>query len=173
MLYSNLPSVGKAGAAQMLQSARFNMDQQRLPEAIRVAAAQQLSLTVHARGVQVYRASKSADGQMEWTLVGPEAELLDEHGRVIGTHFEGPTWRHEDGSEVRGKPIAGVSSPDPQAIPWLLLEVINASGTGALGGMKLIQRIETAGGVATDHSAEEGELVRVPYTAVYCFYKPA
>ncbi len=147
------------------------MDQQRLPDAIRVAAGHQLALKAHARGVQVYRAAKSTGTQMEWKLAGPEAELLDEEGRIIGTHFEGPTWRHEDGSEVRGKPIGWVSSPNAQAIPWLLLEVAGASGRGVLSGVKLIQRIETAGGVAPNGSGIEGELARVPYTAVYCFYR--
>jgi hypothetical protein len=149
------------------------MDQQRLPEQIRVAAPHQLALKVHARGVQVYRAVQSGNGGMEWTLVGPEAELLDDEGRVIGTHFEGPAWRHDDGSEVRGKAIARVESPDSQAIPWLLLQVISATGTGAMGGVSLIQRIDTGGGGAPDGSARLGTLVRVPYTAVYCFYNPA
>lgn len=149
------------------------MDQHHLPEAIRVAAGHQLALKVQARGVQVYRTTQSAIGGIEWTLIGPEAELLNDDRRVIGTHFEGPTWRHEDGSEVRGEVIARVAAPDAQAIPSLLLEVVNASGSGTLGGVKLIQRIETAGGVPPNHSGDEGGLVRVPYTAAYCFYKTA
>ena len=57
-----------------------------------------LLLTATGDGSQVYTCT---DGH--WILKAPDARLLDERGQVIGTHFAGPTWRLNDGSEVKGQ----------------------------------------------------------------------
>jgi hypothetical protein len=70
-----------------------------------------------------------------------EAELKDRNGNVIGSHSAGPTWKLQDGSEVSGKALAHVDSPDPASIPWLLVNVVNHSGKGALIDADLIPPI--------------------------------
>ncbi|HEX2330717.1 MAG TPA: DUF3455 domain-containing protein [Candidatus Angelobacter sp.] len=147
------------------------MEQRQVPNAIEAPADCRLAFQVSAKGVQVYRLVKDQQRVVSWVLAGPEAELTDENARVVGTHFEGPTWRHHDGSEIRGKVIARADAPDPAAIPWLLLEVTERAGTGALSRVSYIQRVETFGGHPPQkHDVNEGEFVRIPYTAVYRFF---
>jgi Protein of unknown function (DUF3455) len=123
-----------------------------------------LLLTASGDGSQVYTCT---DGH--WTLKAPDARLLDEHGQVIGTHFAGPTWRLNDGSEVKGKAIASQPAPDASSVPWLLLQAVPASGSGKLANVRYIRRTETHGGAAGSQPCASGE-ERVPYTAKYSFY---
>ena len=104
-----------------------------------------------------------------WTLKAPDAQLLDEHGQVIGTHFAGPTWRLNDGSEVKGKVIASRPASDGSSVPSLLLQAVPASGTGKLANVTYIGRTDTHGGAAGSDACTSGE-ERVPYTAKYSFY---
>jgi hypothetical protein len=115
-------------------------------------------------GSQIYTC---ADGH--WTLKAQDAKLLDEHGRVIGTHFSGPTWRLEDGSEVKGKAIASRPAGDASSVPWLLVQAAPGSGSGKLTNALYIRRTETHGGAAATTACDGGE-ERVPYTAKYSFY---
>src|ERR1700691_1706482 len=114
-------------------------------------------------GSQIYTCT---DGH--WALKAPDAKLLDEHGQVIGTHFSGPTWRLEDGSEVKGKAIASRPVGDASSVPWLLLQADPGSGSGKLTNALYIRRTETHGGAAATTACDGGE-ERVPYTAKYSF----
>jgi hypothetical protein len=58
-----------------------------------------LLFEVVADGVQIYVCEPKGSG-FDWAFKAPEANLFDEHGRQIGTHFAGPTWKMEDGSAV-------------------------------------------------------------------------
>src|SRR5262252_4280332 len=69
------------------------------PAALQPPAGQELVMRAAAVGVQIYRCDAGAAGPA-WAFVGPEAVLLDGEGRVIGTHFGGPTWAARDGSRV-------------------------------------------------------------------------
>ncbi len=134
------------------------------PPSIAVPAGSELLLTATGDGSQVYTCT---DGH--WTLEEPDARLLDEHGQVIGTHFAGPTWRLQDGSEVKGKAMANQPSPEESSVPWLLLQAVAGSGSGKLAKVLYIQRTETHGGSAPVDTCAGGEK-RVPYTAKYSFY---
>ena len=57
--------------------------------------------------------------------------------QVIGTHFAGPTWRLNDGSEVKGKMIASRPASDGSSVPSLLLQAVPGSGTGKLANVTL------------------------------------
>ena len=132
-------------------------------------------LVAHADGVQIYTCTSTATGDA-WTLTAPRATLRDRKGRVIGTHFGGPTWQAKDASTVVGTRVDGVTV-DPTAIPWLLLEA--ASTTGAKGSLladtTFIQRTATVGGLApaaADCNAETvGTTAEIPYTADYHFWR--
>ncbi len=108
---------------------------------------------------------------------GPLADLHDRKGKVIVHHSAGPTWKHNDGSEVTGKAVAHVDSPDPKSVPWLLLTVTGHSGDGVLAHVTSVQRVHTKGGIAPaaadcDTSKLNTE-VKSSYTADYYFYAPA
>ena len=74
------------------------------------------------------------------------------------------------GSSVVGSVIAGCT-PDPTAIPWLLLRAVAPQGPGPLGRTTHLQRVNTKGGVAPARSGTLIEIVQVPYTAEYVFYR--
>ena len=50
----------------------------------------------HAVGVQIY----SCNGVV-WSFVAPRANLVDDQGKLIISHFAGPTWQAKDGSKGR------------------------------------------------------------------------
>lgn len=123
-----------------------------------------LVLEAKGEGAQVYTCANS-----QWILKAPNAKLLDANGRVIGSHFAGPTWRLTDGSEVTGKVIASQPAPDGKSIPWLLLGAVPGSGSGKFADVTYIRRTETSGGAAPKEACTTGELP-VPYAAKYSFY---
>jgi uncharacterized protein DUF3455 len=148
-----------------------------VPQPIRTAAGEQLVLKAHASGWQIYLCSAGSDGKSAWTLKAPQAELRDAKGAVIGRHYAGPTWRDDDGSEVTGKALARVESPQPDSIPWLLVSAVSHAGHGVLERVTSIQRIHTKGGQPPPaqqcDAAKQGAEARVPYSADYYFYAPA
>ena len=147
-----------------------------VPEGIKAPAGEELVLQVHAVGSQIYVCQAAADQKLSWVLKAPEAELTDPSGKAIGTHFAGPSWKHQDGSEVKGKLVSRVDAPEPEAIPWLLLAAAGHSGNGVLSQVTSIQRIQTHGGQAPKtgcDQAHSGAEVKIPYSADYYFYAPA
>jgi hypothetical protein len=146
-----------------------------VPSAIQAPSDEDVILLAHASGSQIYTCQASADSKFAWTLKAPDAELKDEKGTVIGSHFAGPTWKLNDGSEVTGKAAAHVDSPDPDSIPWLLVKAVGHSGTGLLANVTTIQRVHTHGGKPTaegcDASHSNAEK-KSSYTADYYFYAP-
>jgi hypothetical protein len=91
-----------------------------VPDEIKAPANEQVVMQARASGAQIYVCQRGADGKMGWTVKAPEADLHDGQGALIGRHYAGPTWKHKDGSEVTGKAVARVDSPDSGSIPWLL-----------------------------------------------------
>jgi hypothetical protein len=65
------------------------------------------------------------------------------------------------------------ASPDPGAIPWLLLKAKSNEGTGTFSKVTYIQRVDTAGGKAPSDGCDQAHAdaeARVDYTAYYYFY---
>jgi hypothetical protein len=121
----------------------------------------------YAIGVQIYRWNGTS-----WTFVAPSANLYADGGfhGAVGTHYAGPTWESNSGSRVVGSRVDGCT-PDPTAIPWLVLERVTTDGPGIFNGVTHIQRVNTTGGLApTVPGTTVGEERRVPYTAEYYFY---
>lgn len=137
---------------------------QNAPPSIDVPSGAQLLLSAKGEGAQVYTCTGG-----HWTLKAPDAKLFDENGKQIGTHFAGPTWKLNDGSEVKGKAIATQPSPDSGSVAWLLLQALPASGSGQFVKVTYIRRTETHGGGAPKEACTSGGL-SVPYTAQYSFY---
>jgi hypothetical protein len=144
-----------------------------VPEILRVPDGQSLILRAAARGAQIYTCKGNAaePAAFEWVLKAPDAELFDQNGARIGRHYAGPTWESADGSRVVGEVMQRSAVQD--AIPWLLLRAKSNEGAGTFAGVKYIQRIDTAGGVAPSagcDSAHAGAEARVDYSANYDFY---
>jgi uncharacterized protein DUF3455 len=119
-------------------------------------------------GVQIYR----WDGT-EWIFVAPETVLFADAGEdgVVGIHFGGPTWQSNSGSKVIGR-VLQHRTPDPDAIPWRLLEAASTERPGIFQKVTYIQQLYTVGGNApADPGAFRGEVARVPCTADYFFYR--
>ena len=147
-----------------------------VPDKIKAPAGEEVVLLAHATGSQIYVCQAGTDGKLAWGLKAPEAELHDQQGATIGRHYAGPTWKDNDGSEVTGKAVAKVDSPDTDSIPWLLVAVTGRSGNGVLSRVTSIQRIYTRGGLppsqADCNAAKQNAEAKSSYTADYYFYAP-
>jgi hypothetical protein len=130
---------------------------------------------LRARGIQDYECRESRDGPggWQWVFVAPEAELLDAADHPVGKHYAGPTWESAaDGSKVVAKVAARADAPEADAIPWLLLQAQDASGSGMFAGVKSVQRVDTRGGKAPAggcDASSAGQATKVPYSATYTF----
>lgn len=147
-----------------------------VPDNLKAPAGEEVILTAHAMGVQIYVCREGEDQKYSWTLKAPEAELADATGKKIVHHSAGPTWKHNDGSEVTGRVAGKHDAPKADAIPWLLLTATSHAGEGTFGRVTTIQRIHTEGGLppkasSCDASAN-GKESRSAYTADYYFYAP-
>jgi hypothetical protein len=129
-------------------------------------------LELVADGLQLYTC-EAKEGGFAWAFKAPEANLFDTQGRQVGTHFAGPTWKLDDGSEVVGEVVAKADAVEPRAIQWLLLRAKSHQGSGALSAAAYIRRTETRGGVAPSTGCDVGHLsqqARMRYSAMYQFF---
>jgi hypothetical protein len=129
---------------------------------------------VSALGVQVYACTRNPAGATGWVLKGPDAQLFDAQGKLVGKHYAGPTWEDVDGSKLVGAVKTTLPASVDRAIPWLLLDAKSHEGSGAFTEAQAIVRMETTGGSAPSDGCDEartGREVRVPYTAIYVFLK--
>jgi Protein of unknown function (DUF3455) len=135
---------------------------------LQVPAGNKVAFHVYAEGVQIYRWNGTS-----WIFLAPEAVLFANAGGdgVVGIHYAGPTWESVSGSKVRGT-VLERCTPDPDAIPWLLLGAVFNEGPGVFRRVTFIQRVNTVGGNApTDPGDVPDEVARVPYTTEYFFYR--
>jgi hypothetical protein len=140
---------------------------------IDVPAGARQVLQVKGEGFQIYTCTSTSQSP-KWVLKAPEAKLLDDAGRVVGTHFAGPSWKLSDGGQVAGELIASQPSSDSDSVAWLLLRAKPGTATGSLAGIAFIRRTNTHGGVpgtvGCQADTDAGKSERIPYTATYTFY---
>jgi hypothetical protein len=135
---------------------------------LQVPAGNDLFLHTYGEGVQIYTWTGTS-----WSFVSPEALLYadPEYHHLVAFHYAGPTWESLDGSLVVGEAIQSYT-PNPDAIPWLLLEAVSHEGHGIFQRVTFVQRLYTEGGIApTVPGNFPGQVARVPYTAQYFFYR--
>jgi hypothetical protein len=135
---------------------------------LHVPAGNKVAFHVYAEGVQLYSWNGTS-----WIFVAPEAGLFADAGYegLVGIHYAGPTWESLSGSRVLGA-VLERCTPDPDAIPWLLLGTVFSEAPGIFHRVTFIQRVNTVGGNApADPGNVSGEVVRVPYTTEYFFYR--
>lgn len=155
-----------------------------VPTNIQVPAGNRLFLVAHAIGTQDYVCLSTGWASLAY---GPQATLFDAENEQILTHFLSPnpdeantprpTWQDSrDSSAIWANAVPNASyTPDPTAIPWLLLQVVGKK-SGPTGGDRMtvttyIQRLNTTGGLKPTGACTEGAKALVPYTADYYFYK--
>ena len=149
-----------------------------IPENLEPPADSVMLFALGARGVQIYVCETDPNDATAfvWTFKAPQAELLNERGEVVGSHFAGPSWQGQDGSAVVGAVLERATAPNVGAIPWLLLEAKDHQGSGAFSTITHVQRLDTVGGIAPAEGCDEahaGEEARAPYEATYAFFYPA
>jgi hypothetical protein len=153
-----------------------------VPEAIEAPATATPVLRWFAKGTQNYTCTAKADGSgAAWKLTAPEAKLFaspDDGASQVGLHGAGPTWAATDGTRFVGNGAMAkkAASPNPSAIPWLLVPRQDGDTTGTLGGVTYAQRIETVGGQPPATGCDTttvGATVKIPYSATYVFYRGA
>ena len=133
-----------------------------------LVAPQGSTLMLHAFGIgfQVYHWNGTS-----WGAPTPSATIYADaggHGE-LATHFAGPTWLSNSGSQVVGT-VANRCTVDPASIQWLSLTAV-PSGAGIFAKVTFIQRLNTVGGSApATPGTTIGQEARVPYTADYLFY---
>jgi len=145
-----------------------------VPDKLKPAMTESLSMIVRAKGVQIYecRAKTDQAGAYEWAFVAPEADLFDARGNKTGKHYAGPHWESTDGSKIFGSVKERADAPTG-AIPWLLLSAKSVGPDGAFSKVTSIQRVNTAGGVAPAAGCSQavaGTSARINYTADYYFF---
>lgn len=152
-----------------------------VPAALDPPAEATIAFGFAAQGVQIYTCkaavatAPAVTPGPTFTLKAPHAVLSD-GPQVRAVHFAGPSWQALDGSLITGAKVASSPSPDPAAIPWLLLKAATHSGTGAFADVTFIQRLDTVGGVAPSTGCDDTHLgteVLVPYRSSYFFYVTA
>jgi hypothetical protein len=140
----------------------------------------------NATGTQNYQCQLTTSGTYAWTFIGPKANLYDNTGKLIATHYADPTigpsqpdWQAvPDGSVVGGKKAAsGTPNGGSGAIPWLRLTAVawtlGPDGGDVMFDISDIQRVNTTGGLAPTSGCDGttvGTEDDVPYTATYYFY---
>jgi len=155
-----------------------------VPTILQVPTGNHLFRVAHAVGTQDYVCLSTGWASPAY---GPQATLFDDGNEQILTHFLSPnpaesnaarpTWQDSrDTSTVWANPIPGASyTPDPTAIPWLLLKEVGTA-VGRTGGDRMIdttyiQRLNTTGGLKPIGACIESAKAVVAYTADYYFYK--
>jgi FtsP/CotA-like multicopper oxidase with cupredoxin domain len=170
-LLAGLVTVVAVAAAFLAQAALAGPPAPNVPDGIQPPAGNKPFLVGHGVGVQIY----ACDG-VAWSFVAPRANLFADNGRLIISHFAGPSWQARDGSTVVGT-VVNKATLDRTAIQWLLLSASPAPGSkpGRLDQTTFIQRVNTTGGLAPPASectaATAGTQAEVPYTADYYFWK--
>jgi hypothetical protein len=129
------------------------------------------ALKLAARGAQVFRCEKR-DGQGVWTFRQPDAELLDEAGKVVGRHGANFSFEHVDGSRLLSTIAAYDDAPKPTDLRWLLMTT-KSFGKGAFEGVTHVQRVNTSGGMppARCDLAHAGRVLRIDFTSDFVFYR--
>ena len=171
LLLAGLVTATAALSLAVVQVAMAGPPSPKVPDQIKVGDGNKVFLVGHAVGVQIYTCNGST-----WSSAVPRANLYDDNGKLIITHFRGPTWQAKDGSRAVGTVVDHVNL-DQTAIDWVLLSTTTTPGPDGdrLVDTTFIQRIHTAGGhtppAADCNAATAGTVVEVPYTADYVFWK--
>jgi hypothetical protein len=128
-------------------------------------------LRLHGQGTQIFRCEpRGAD--LHWAYRLPQADLSDAQGRVLVHHGANLSFEHVDGSRIVADVVDHIPSPEDRALPWLLMATRDF-GTGALSGVRYVERVDTAGGMPpeTCDASQRNQVLRVPFAADFVFLR--
>ena len=169
-------AIAALAALPLAQVADAKTEAPDVPADIKVDEGYKVFVSGHAVGVQIHRCN-AISGGFAWGLVAPRANLYDDTGQLIMTHYGGPTWEARDGSKVMAA-RDGQVIVNATAIAWLRLKATSTSAGpdgDRLERTAYVQRVNTTGGLAPAaadcNAATAGAQVEVPYTADYYFWK--
>jgi Protein of unknown function (DUF3455) len=140
----------------------------KVPEGQRV----QFKFRTLPNSVQIYTCKPGNQGFV-WAGPDPDAILMNDEKTLTVHHYKGPTWEATDGSIVRsdGSLAEHFLPNNKDAVHWLELPAKGPAKQFAK--VKVIQRVDTSGGVAPDKPCDAqhaGDQERVNYAATYLFY---
>src|SRR3984957_19382859 len=92
-----------AAAAIMFSVLGFGPPRPDVPDALKAPAGEDVVLSGHATGVQIYFCQANTERMPAWVLKAPEADLSDAAGKVIIHHSAGPAWKEFLCREREGK----------------------------------------------------------------------
>jgi pimeloyl-ACP methyl ester carboxylesterase len=137
-------------------------------------ATQSTALAFTGRGTQIYSCQNTGSAYT-WVLKGPDAQLFNAAGQVVGRHFFGPQWQANDGSRISGQLLVASTSPDggQENMPWLVLRAHIEQADGIFGHVRIITRTDTHGGAAPSAPCgpqQNGQTMSKVYSATYTFF---
>ena len=152
--------------------------QDSLPDAVKVPAGNKVVMETVGVGEITYecRDKANAPGMTEWAFAGPNAVLNDRSGKQVGKYYGPPaTWEAMDGSKITATQLA-IAPSGAGNLPYQLVKVNPAMGSGTMSGVSYIQRVALKGGVAPGSlcsPASKGAREIVKYQADYIFWTAA
>ena len=139
-----------------------------VPDPIQVLDGSKVFLIGHAVGVQIYTCNGTV-----WSSAVPRANLFDDNGKLIITHFAGPTWQAKDGSMVVGHAEASVMVDRHRHSMGAAVRRFNDPRPAREHHQHPTN--PTTGGhtppAADCNATTAGTVAEVPYTADYYFWK--
>jgi Protein of unknown function (DUF3455) len=185
MTYRSLDAMRSIFAAIMpigmivISATQLSAETLPVPAPIAVRGEQPV-VVLHAEGAEIYECEADEHKRLAWRSREPIATLsLD--GDTVGRHYAGLRWGHVDGSRLRwehvdgsvvqAKIVASAAGAYPNDIPWLRMDVVSQTGSGAFYGVSAVQRINTRGGMAAGACGPAGSFLSVPYSADYVFWR--
>jgi len=140
---------------------------------LRAPASEEAAFMLRANGVHVYECL-AVPGGFRWSFVTPDATLFD-GTRSTATHTTPGLWEaSSDRSSATGR-VKATQPAGERNLPWVLYRVQSSGDGGLFSGVRSVQRVNTAGGVAPVGGCGEtsvGTEARVDFSADYFFYKP-
>ncbi len=138
---------------------------------IKVPRGYEPVLRLTGKGVQIFRC-EAVNGEYLWRFRQPEADLYDDHGRLVARHGADFTFEHRDGSRLVAKIIENEDAPRREDLRWVLMSA-RTFGQGAFAQIAYVQRVNTSGGMPPEScpAAEVNRLLRVNFTADFIFYR--
>lgn len=146
-----------------------------LGRGLRAGADEEPAFVLSARGTNLFqcKARVNEPDAYAWYFVAPEATLY-EGTRVAGSHRAAGQFE-SDGDRTSVFGVLRATQPGgADNLPWAAMRAVPTGDSGTFAGVTMIQRVNTAGGVASAEggtAANAGNETRVNFTADYDFYK--
>lgn len=124
------------------------------------------------KGVQQFQCVSDARGRY-WRFVTPAADLRDEKGRSVARQGSDGNFFAKDGSMLSVKIEKHEKKQDPENLRGLLYKAVPRGKPGIFSDVVYVTRREAKGGVPLTgcSPSQLGSTLKVPFTAVYTFYR--